>query len=62
MPDAKALAEAKMKIVESERALLRLGAGSTLGPDECILRVRFTRQLREALEDYFCLLSDQEAK
>jgi hypothetical protein len=60
MPDAKRLAEAKMRIVESERALLCLGAGSTLSPNERILRARFIRQLREALEDYFSLLSGQQ--
>ena len=60
IPDAKLLAETKMRIVESERALLRLAAGSTPTRDEIILRVRFTRQLREALEDYFSLLSGQD--
>ena len=62
VPDAEALAETKMRIVESERALLRLGARSTLNPDERVLRVRFTRQLREALEDYFSLLSGGEGE
>jgi hypothetical protein len=59
IPDSKALTEAKMRIAESERGLLRLGIGSTLSTDESILRARFTSQLREALEDYFPLLSGQ---
>jgi len=55
-------AEAKMRILESERALLRLRAGSNLNPDEEILRDRFTRQLREGLEDYFSILSGDQRK
>lgn len=59
MSGGEALAEARMRILESERALLRLQARSTLSPDERVLRARFTRQLQEALEDYFSILSGQ---
>ena len=49
-----------MRILESERALLRLEAGSTLNGDEEILRDRFTRQFREGLKDYFSILSGDQ--
>jgi hypothetical protein len=62
MRGAEDLAEAKMRILESERALSRLDAGSTLNPDQEILRDRFTRQLREGLEDYFSILSGDQRK
>ena len=59
MPDTKALAEAKRRIEEAEKAVL--GLGQEPNPDE-VLRTRLVQQLREALEDYFALISGQPRK
>ena len=49
-----------MRVLGSERALLRSEAGSTLNGDEEILRDRFTRQFREGLKDYFSILAGDQ--
>ena len=61
MPDPKAIAEAKRNIEESERAILRLGSDRS-DPENNILRIRLVQQLRQALEEYYALLSGEPRK
>jgi hypothetical protein len=56
-PDTQALADAKSRIKNAERGLLRLGEGRDSGDN--LLRARFTRQLWEALDEYYAILTGQ---
>ena len=61
MPDPGVLADAKRRIEESEQALIHLGHDRS-NPDNNVLRIRFVQQLREALEDYYSILSGQSSE
>jgi hypothetical protein len=60
MPDGKALAEAKRRIQELENALLSFDQNP--GTYDAGIRDRLVKELREALENYYAVVSGQLSK